>query len=260
MKIYEIEAYFQNLYPKERSCPWDHDGLQICHDREKEVSRILTCLDVTFSAIEEAKKCGCELIVSHHPLIFSPIDAINEDSVVGQKIHLMIEGGICLLSLHTRFDGAVGGLNERFGRTMGILHFDERVLLPEEPYIGKIGYLTEKISPQAFAERVSSALEVPVKLYSAELDVHCVGFCCGSGKDLVAPSLELGADVFVGGDIPYHVALDAVERGMSIVDCGHHGSEKQSPVIFAEDLQLFSTELVVHPFAEPLGGEIVKFY
>lgn len=260
MKIYEIESYFQSLYPAERKCQWDNDGLLICGDREGEVMRVLTCLDVTFHAIEEAKKLGCDLIVSHHPLIFSPISAINEDTVVGQKIHLLIEAGICLISLHTRFDGAVGGLNDLFGRSLGVLPIEHDPLLPEEPYIGGVGRLPEKMTPQAFAESVSRALSSPVKLYSAGFDVSCVGYCCGAGKDLVTPVLDAGADVFVGGDIPYHVALDAVEKGMSIVDCGHHASEKRASHVFAENLEAFSSDLEVFPFVEDLGGEIVKFY
>ena len=84
MKIREIEAYFDTLYPRERSCEWDHDGLQVCPDREEEVTSVMTCLDVTFSAIEEATAEGCQLIVSHHPLLFSPVYAVNEDSLIGQ--------------------------------------------------------------------------------------------------------------------------------------------------------------------------------
>ena len=260
MKIREIEAYFETLYPSARSCAWDNDGLQLCQDRDREVSAVLTCLDVTFPAIEAAKENGCQLIISHHPLIFSPIKSITEETIVGQKLLLLMESGISLLSLHTRFDAAVSGLNDQFGKDLGILKDFDTILLKDEPFIGGLGTLSERMSPADFAEHVSSVLSAPVKLYSAEMDIRRVGFCCGSGKDLVQPCLEAGADAFVGGDISYHVALDAVERGMTIIDCGHNASERKAVTIFEDNLHTLSMDLSVYPHFEDLGGEIDKIF
>lgn len=257
MKIREIEAYFENLYPEDRKCAWDNDGLLLCPDRDREVTKVLTCLDVTFPAIEQAISQGCQLIVSHHPLIFSPVKNISEDSIVGQKILLLLQAGVSLLSLHTRFDGALGGLNDRFARDLGIFPENGPPLLEEEPYIGGIGHLSVKTSPEEISRIVSGILSVPVRLYSAQLDVLRIGYCCGSGKDLVTPCLLAGADAFIGGDIPYHTALSAVEEGMTVIDCGHHASEKSAAKIFRENLYALSTDLDVIAFVEDLGGEIV---
>ena len=150
MKIREIEAYFESLYPSERKCSWDNDGLLLCPDRDGEVKRILVCLDVTFPAIESAKENGCDMIVSHHPLIFSPISSVTEDTIVGQKLLLLMESKISLLSLHTRFDAAVGGLNDCFGKDLGIIPERDAILDPSEPYIGGIGSLSDKYSPQGW--------------------------------------------------------------------------------------------------------------
>lgn len=257
MKIREIQAYFQTLYPEERKCAWDNDGLLICPDREREVHKVLTCLDVTFPAIEKARLEGCELIVSHHPLLFNPIKKLTEETIVGQKILLLLEGGISLISLHTRFDGAVGGLNERFGRSLGIIPEHTLPLLEEEPYIGAIGSLCSKVSPEELASTVARALHHTVKLYSAGLDIDRVGYCCGSAKDLVDPCICRGADALIGGDIPYHVATNAVEMGMTVIDCGHFASEAAATTVFAENLAAFSSDLDIFPFYEELGGEFV---
>ncbi len=259
MKIREIEAYFQTLYPDERKCEWDNDGLLICPDREREVRKILTCLDVTFPAIERARAEGCDLIVSHHPLIFSPIKSITEDSIVGQKILLLLDAKISLISLHTRFDAALGGLNERFGAKMGIIPERDVVLLQEEPFIGGIGNLPVKYPPEVFAQLVSEVLSHPVKLYSAGLDVGRIGYCCGSGKDLGVPCNRHDADAFVGGDIPYHVAQNALEMGMTVIDCGHFASEAMATSIFAENLSALDLNFEIIEFHEELGGEIVGF-
>lgn len=257
MKICDLEAYFQTLYPEERKCDWDNDGLLLCPDREREVHKVLTCLDITFPAIERAKAEGCELIVSHHPLIFSPIKSISESSIVGQKILLLLEAKISVISLHTRFDGAVDGLNDRFGRSLGIIPENSKSLLEDEPYIGGIGSLCTKMSPEEFARKAASVLDHTVKLYSAGLDILRVGYCCGSAKDLVEPCVHRGADALIGGDIPYHAALGAVEMGMTVIDCGHYASEAAAASVFAENLSAFSLDLDVIPFFEELGGEFV---
>lgn len=259
MKIREIEALFDRVCPVSRRCPWDNDGLLVCPDREREVRRVVTCLDVTFPAIEKAIKEKAELIVSHHPLIFSPIKSVNEDTVVGQKILLLIENGISLLSLHTRLDNAKGGLNEEFGRSFGVVPEEDVILLPEEPFVGGIGSIADKMSPRDLARTVSAAVLAPVKLYSAHLDISRVGYCCGSGKDLIVPCLECGADAFVGGDLPYHAVLDAVERGMTVIDCGHHASETMASVLIQNLLLDSSPLLEIFPFREALGGEIIDF-
>ena len=259
MKIFDIEAYFQSIYPSERSCPWDNDGLLVCADREREVHSVLTCLDVTFTAIEKAIREGCELIVSHHPLIFSPIKSVNEDSIVGQKVLLLIQNGISLISLHTRFDGAVGGLNEHFGKSLGLIPLNAPPILPDEPFIGAVGLLAKKLNPDELALRVADTVKAPVRLYSAGLSVEKVAFCCGAAQELVLPALEQGADAFIGGDISYHIAQEAAERGMTVVDCGHHASEKASPFLFCDALSAFSSKLKVIPFSEATGGEFVGF-
>ena len=192
-------------------------------------------------------------------MIFKPVSSVTEDSLVGQKIILLMQSNVSLLSLHTRFDGAIGGLNDRFGEKMGVISMYHEPLLPEEPYIGKLGALPSKMSPEAFAERVSAAVSAPVKLYSAGLDIEEVGFCCGAGKDLISPCLNAGADAFVGGDLPYHYVQDAVERGMTVIDCGHYASEKDCVFYFRDALCALSSELQVFPFLEPFNGEIVKF-
>jgi len=257
MKIRDINSYFQTVFPSERSCSWDNDGLLLCPDLDREVTSVVTCLDVTFPVIEKAIAYQSQLIVSHHPLIFSPIDRLTEESIVGQKIFMMMEARISLISLHTRLDGAVGGLNDRFGEMIGVLPERYSPLLEEEPYIGAIGRLSERLSPEEFAKRVSSALETPVKLYSAGTDLERIGYCCGSGKDLVFPCIERGVDAFVGGDISYHVALEAVERGVSVIDCGHHSSEKEAANLLCEVLTAFDPILEIHPEIEFLGGEFI---
>ena len=257
MTIADIEACLDALFPKELSCSWDNDGLLVCPDRACEVHRVVTCLDVTLSVINKAVEAGAELILSHHPLLFQPVNHITDDELTGQKLLLLIRNNISLMSLHTRFDGAPGGLNEHFSKSLGVLPDKNVILLPEEPHIGTVGMLPERMTPGELARHTAAVLDAPVKLYSAEVSVERVGVCCGGGKDLVFPSLHNGADAFIGGDIPYHVAQSAVEQGMSVIDCGHHASECAAAELFARILRRAVPDLEVVPVREALGGEVI---
>ena len=258
MKICEIEAYFDRIYPPERRSPWDHDGLMICADRDRTVRRVMTCLDVTFSVIEEAVAGAYDLIISHHPLIFHPLDAVNENTMVGQKVLRLMQAGIAVLSLHTRLDAAQGGLNDAFASSLGVVPESGVVFLPEEPYIGGIGTLEEKLSPEDYARRISRTLNAPVRLYSAGLDIRRVAYCCGAGKDLMDQAMAFGADAFVSGDLTHHATLDAVEQGMTVIDCGHHASEKAAAKLLARALIALDSSLLVTPVEEKRGGEIIE--
>ncbi|MBP5289502.1 MAG: Nif3-like dinuclear metal center hexameric protein [Clostridia bacterium] len=257
MKISEIEAFLNERFPRSLACEWDNDGLLVCPDREREVRLVITCLDVTLSVIHKAIESGAELILSHHPLLFHPLNRISEDDLAGQKILLLIRHGISVLSLHTRFDGAPGGLNEHFAKSLGVCVEEHVALLPEEPHIGDLGVLSERMMPEDLARHAAAVLDAPVRLYSAGGSVERVAVSCGSGKDLVEPALEAGADAFISGDIPYHAAQSAVERGMTVIDCGHHASENAAPDVFRRILQREFPELGVLALHEPLGGEII---
>ena len=259
MKIADIEEYFDRVYPVSLRSAWDRDGLMVCPNRNREVGRIVTCLDVTFSVIERAKEIGAELIVSHHPLIFSPLESIQEQSVLGRKIMLLLKNDISVLSLHTRFDAAPNGLNQAFAKLLRLTKEEGTVLSEEEPYIGGIGLLDEPLCPAEFARRVSAALAHPVRLYSADKSIVRVGYCCGSGKDFVPQAQSVGAHAFVSGDISYHVAQAACEAGMSVIDCGHHASEKTAADLLRSVLLELSPALEIDSVTEAIGGEIIGF-
>lgn len=258
MKIREIEEILDRLFPKQNASSWDHDGLLVCADRERETDTVLTALDVTFGAIEEASRIGAGLIVSHHPMIFHPLNAVSEDTLEGQKALALLQNGISLISCHTRFDATPGGLNDTFARALGVSLDRSVMLLPDDPLIGGVGELPYRLEPRDFARKVAAALDTDVRLYSADLAVKKIGLSCGSAKDLVAPSLACGADAFVGGDIPYHTALDAVERGMTVIDCGHFGSEKAASGLLRRMILSECPDLNVVSYQENTGGEIVE--
>ena len=118
MRLSEIISKLENKFPKQNAESWDNVGLLI-GNRENEIKKIQISLDVTMKVIENAIKNNVDLIISHHPFIFSPVKDINSDSIIGRKILKLIENKIAVYSLHTNLDSTIFGLNDLVGERLG---------------------------------------------------------------------------------------------------------------------------------------------
>lgn len=211
---------------------WDNVGL-LCGRWEAPVSRILVALDPSPEAIQEAIGQDCQLLVTHHPLIFSApkgINAVNEDTIVGRSLLALIENHIAAINLHTNLDCAPGGVNDVLARKLGLR--DVTVLNPTgtdeqgRPY-GLIRMGTVDISTLPdFAVRVKQALGCAgVRFSDGNRPVRKVavgGGSCGGAMDEV---LAAGCDTFVTADLKYNQFLDAPELGLNLIDAGHFETE-----------------------------------
>ena len=102
----------RSLAPEELQEEWDNSGIQLLTDTEKEISTILTCLEINDDVVEEAVNRNADLIITHHPLFFSKLTSVRSDEVVGAQIIKMILNSISLYSAHTSFDSAERGTNQ----------------------------------------------------------------------------------------------------------------------------------------------------
>ena len=121
MKLSEIISRLEEKFPRQNAESWDNVGLLI-GNRENEIKKIQISLDVTMKVIENAVENNVDLIISHHPFIFSPIKDINNDSVIGRKILKLIENKIAVYSLHTNLDSTMLGLNDLVGEKLGFVN------------------------------------------------------------------------------------------------------------------------------------------
>ncbi len=229
MKIREIIGELEAIAPLSYAMEWDSCGLLV-GDEEREVGTVLVALDATDDVIGHAIDCGAGLILTHHPMIFSPVGRVVRSDRIGRRILDLAEHRIACFAMHTNFDVAkMADLNsEDFGLT------DTRVLsvtttneqdLPEG--LGRIGELPEKMTLSEFARTVRDVCRLSsVRVYGdADDTVKTVAFCSGSGKSMIGDALAMGADVFVTGDLDYHTAIDAVSDGLYLIDAGHYGTE-----------------------------------
>lgn len=222
MTVRELYKILNEAIPRELSCPWDNDGLMCCPDGARAVSRVLIALDVTDAVVRRATDRGYDLIVSHHPLIFKGLKAVNDDSCVATKAIELIRGGVSVMSFHTRLDALDGGVNDVLAERLGIVE--------AEPFgeegIGRIGRLAEPTDARSFAKHVKQMLGAPTVTFAdAGRPVCRVAVLGGGGSDDVAAAQAAGADTYVTGELKYHQLVDAPEEGINLIEAGHFYTE-----------------------------------
>jgi dinuclear metal center YbgI/SA1388 family protein len=209
---------------------WDNDGLMCAPDSTREVSKVLLTLDVTEELVDYAIEQGFDLIISHHPLIFKPLSAVNEQNHVARKLIKLIENEISVFSFHTRADKALGGVNDRLAELLGI----ENTLPFGEGELGRVGEV-EEMTLEDFIYKVKTALGADVVKYSDGYNtVKRVALVGGDGKDFVGDAIKCGADTYLSGRISYNIMEEAAEMGINLVEAGHYFTEQPLMEFFKE--------------------------
>lgn len=229
-----VKQFYEQIslrIPATLSCEWDNDGLLLSPDEGREVRRVLCTLDVTEEAVDYAVENGFDLIISHHPLIFKPLVSLTPDGHVARKVIRLLNADISVISLHTRADAVLGGVNDRLAKLLGLS--DVRIFGADG--IGRIGELEETPDLPEFALRVKQILGAPAVLCAdTGLPVHCVAVSGGDGRDFVEEAIAAGADTYVSGRIGYHQMTDAPEMGINMIEAGHYYTENHITALFCD--------------------------
>ena len=231
MKCIEIFNYLKEIYPLELAMDWDNSGFLIGR-YDNEAENVLITLDITNGAIDFAVKNNVNLIVSHHPIIFSAIKQITEETLLGNYILKLIENNISVIAMHTNFDIAKGGMADIASRRLALRCTEPlEVTFKDENNelgIGKVGELPEALSFEKLLALVKYAFrQETVAVYGKENIkdyVERVAISPGSGRGMYKYALGR-ADVLITGDITHHEGLDAANMGMCIIDASHYGLE-----------------------------------
>ena len=220
IRVNEIEQLLYKEAPKALAYEWDNIGL-LCGKRYQTVTGVYLCLDVTPAAIEEAASCGCNLIVSHHPFIFSKIKNINYETYFGTMFRHAIMHEMNIISMHTNMDKAKNGINQLLAEKLGLT--DIKPLIPEEEGtgMGRVGNVNP-IEFDKFCKFVSEKLNSPIKIKGENEIIKKVAVVGGSGFEFEQEAIKQGCDVIVTGDVKYH---QAVESQIKIIDAGHYPTE-----------------------------------
>ncbi|MBQ9451244.1 MAG: Nif3-like dinuclear metal center hexameric protein [Bacteroidales bacterium] len=233
MKLREIIAALERLAPLRLQDEWDNSGLQVGFP-EAEVSKALVCLDVTEEIVKEAVDNGCNLIVSHHPLIFKALRQVSDATYQQRCVVHALASGISIYSAHTSLDNAPGGVNHRIAGKLGLQQL--RWLCPKEGEDAGSGLVGELPAPERdtdFLARVQDTFGVECLLHSAPdgREIRRVALCGGAGAFLMRDAVRAGADCFLSGEFHYHDYFE--NQGVLLAELGHYQSEQ-----FTQDLLL----------------------
>ena len=231
MKCSEIFEYLTNLYPLELAMDWDNSGFLLGRS-DKEVKNVLVVLDITNEVLEYARAKDIDLIVSHHPIIFSALKRVTDETLLGNYILKILKNDICVIAMHTNFDIAKGGMadicSERLGLSNTCVFERINVCDEEELGIGKIGDLKKDMSLDELIKLVKTKFDLShVSVFGREninSNIRRVAISPGSGKGMYKYAVKR-ADVLITGDITHHDGLDAANDGVCITDATHYGLE-----------------------------------
>lgn len=234
MKASEIVRLIEEKFPPQTAEKWDNVGLLMGRG-DKEVSCALLTLDVTGQTVEEAKAVGADMIISHHPMMFSPINRITDTDAEGALLLDLCRNDISVFAAHTNLDSGLGGLNDELAKTFSLTD-TEVVLKSDVPGVGlgRIGNLPESMTAMDFAVLAGKLLDTHVRFSGdCEKTVRRVAVGSGASDDIFYEARKMGAELVLTGDCKYHRNLDAVALGLCVVDAGHYPTEIISQDIFA---------------------------
>ena len=224
MKVKDIVKVIEEFAPLSVQEGWDNSGLCV-GSPEDEVNSVLLALDCTPALVDEAIECGADMIVTHHPLIFSGLKRICPEDMVGETVIKAIKAGIAIYAAHTNADKVLGGVSGAMAARLGLENV--QVLEPDGDGVGLgvVGDLKNPLTAKQVLELISEKF-TPGAIRSSkpiEGDVTRVAMCGGSGGSLIGAAKKSGAQVYISGDISYHNFF--TPEGFMIVDIGHYESE-----------------------------------
>lgn len=224
MKVKDIIRVIEEFAPLSLQEGWDNSGLCI-GSPEDVVSSVLLGLDCTPELVDEAIACGADMIVTHHPLIFSGLKKISPDNPVGEAVIKAIKAGISIYAAHTSADKVIAGVSGAMAARLGL---EDVQILDEDGEgtgLGVVGNLPEPLSSEEVVKLVKKSFGLKAMRASKPVDgkISRVAMCGGSGGSLIGAAMKSGAQLYISGDISYHNFF--TRDGFMIMDIGHYESE-----------------------------------
>lgn len=247
--VRQVYEAMQAIAPLELAEHWDNPGLLV--DCGGQMHRVLAALDITPEVVAEAAAKQCEMIVSHHPVIFDPLKKIGPQDVPFQ----LVQAGISAICMHTNLDAAEGGVNEVLAGIFGMR--DWEVFADGCGRVGEVEPITvPELARKAQAvlggrcNRPRSGPAVQVKFADSGKTVKRLAVISGAGGSMFEDALAVGADCLLTGEANHHAAIDAVRLGLSLVAAGHYATEFPVCAAIADRLHAAFPELEVRVSGE----------
>ena len=276
MKLKEIKSFLEGMAPLAVQESWDNSGLQIgCSD--KDIHKVMVCLDLTEAVLDEAEAIGADLVISHHPLIFKGLKSISGSTYQERCVRKAILSDIAVYSAHTSLDNILGGVNHKIASLLGLSSLrwldsgesaegcDEKCGGAAEKSCGEgaegkcggadavarasgsglIGELKEPFAAAEFLHTVKTIFDVKALKHSplsSTTTIRSVALCGGAGAFLLPQAVAKGADCFISGEFHYH---DYFDPGTLLIELGHYESEQFTQDLLKESLERAFPELEI---------------
>ena len=237
MKIKEVIAALEQFAPLPLQEDYDNAGLQLGLT-EAEVSGALLCLDVTEETVAEAVEKGCNLVVSHHPLLFRGLKQIVDADSVQRTVKMAIKNDVTIVSMHTNLDNAVGGVNWKIAEKLGLEVRDTRCEMRGEKCGLYVGTFAKPLSANDFISLLKTRMEAQCVMTNELLkrEIRKVAICGGAGSFMLDDAIAQGADAFVTGEMHYHEYFGH-DQEIQIAVIGHYESEHFTNELFREIIE-----------------------
>ena len=276
MKLKEIKSFLEGMAPLAVQESWDNSGLQIgCSD--KDIHKVMVCLDLTEAVLDEAEAIGADLVISHHPLIFKGLKSISGSTYQERCVRKAILSDIAVYSAHTSLDNILGGVNHKIASLLGLSSLrwldsgesaegcDEKCGGAAEKSCGEgaegkcggadavarasgsglIGELKEPVAAAEFLSTVKTIFSVKALKHSSlssTTTIRSIALCGGAGAFLLPQAVAKGADCFISGEFHYH---DYFDPGTLLIELGHYESEQFTQDLLKESLERAFPELEI---------------
>ena len=261
----EIINILDSLAPQSLAEDWDNCGLQL-GDLNWPVDKIWVALDPTLAVVEAACAQKVDLLVTHHPLIFRPLKALEFHTPQGAIIEKATRDHLAIFATHTNLDSVAGGLNDILCRRLGLDNLKPLSARPpsesfdsseNQPGIGRVGALAKAVKLKSLARAIKKQMDLDTIKFAGDpnLWVKSAAVCTGSGSSLLADFFASGAQVYISGDMRYHDARDVEAAKLGVIDIGHFSSESFVAQEFAVRINNKLEEAGIKATVEPCGLE-----
>lgn len=252
MTVRDIYQFLDGIAPFSTQEKWDNSGLLV-GSLWQEVRHVMVTLDISAEAVAKATELGCDLIIGHHPVIFSPLHNVS----VENPIYGLITSGIAAICSHTPLDIAQDGINDILvSKLSEEIQLEDEVLPIEASGLGRIVTLTNPIKTAELAQIFKDILGCTiVRCSDAETEIATLGICSGSGASLLE-DIAGRCDALLTGDVKHDRWYAAKDLGISLIDCGHYHTEIVMVEALAEKLRAQFPTLTVTAWE---GGDPVSY-
>ena len=242
MLLREIIDSIESVAPRSAQESWDNSGMQV-GDTGRDIHTVLLTTDVTPEVVDEAVMRGCQLIVSHHPLLFHGLKQVCGQTPQARVVEKAIKNNIAIYSAHTNLDVALDGINMRLAKKIGVTVSDMRL---SESGLGVVGKLQKPMNYADFIGYIRDILECTYVRFTRPKreTIETIALCGGSGAEFIEEAINQGADVYITADCKYHEFQEA-DGKIGLIDIDHWISERHAREIFRDIIEPLGVKCII---------------